>query len=190
MKAIFNKLTALFLFVSLSIGASAQSIPDTARINIGLSAGLPIALDNMYTYNVGAYLQVDYPLTKSLYVTGSVGYNTLFASPNFSTTPGGILNVKAANMQTAPLKLGLKIFAIRHFYFAGEVGQTLLLNRSAVYAPKSNAFTFSPQIGMLFFLKKHTYIDAGIRYEAVSTFYNDKANYGFWAAHVAYAFNL
>ena len=190
MKVLFNKLATLLLFVSLSIGASAQSIPDTARINVGLSAGLPIALDNMYTYNLGAYLQLDYPITKTLYVTGSAGYNTLFASPNFSTTPGGILNVKAANMQTVPLKLGIKLFVIRHFYLAGEVGQTLLVNKSQVYALKNNALTYSPKMGMLFFLKKHQYIDAGIRYEAVSTFYNDKANYGFWAAHVAYAFNL
>lgn len=190
MKVLFNKLSALIFFAVFSTGVLAQPIPDTTRINVGLTAGLPIALDNMYTYNAGAFLQVDYPLTNALYVTGSAGYNTLFTSPNFSTTEGGILNVKAANMQTVPLKIGLKIFAIRHFYLAGEVGQTLLLNRSAVYAPKNNAFTFSPRMGMLFFLKNRQYIDAGIRYEAVSTFYNDKANYGFWGAHIAYAFNL
>ncbi len=190
MKVLFNKLSASIFFAVLSTGVLAQPVPDTVRINVGLSAGLPIALDNMYTYNAGAFLQVDYPLSRTLYVTGSAGYNTLFASPNFSTTEGGILNVKAANMQTVPLKIGIKLFAIRHFYLAGEVGQTLLVNRSAVYAPKSNAFTFSPRMGMLFFLKNHQYIDAGIRYEAVSTFYNDKANYGFWAAHIAYALNL
>jgi hypothetical protein len=190
MKAIFNKIAALLFITSLTIGASAQSIPDTLRINIGVSAGLPIALDNMYTHNLGGFLRLDYPITRQLYVTGSAGYNTLFASPNYSTTPNGILNVKAANMQTVPLKLGIKLFLIRHFYVAAEAGQTFLVNRSAVYAPKNNAFTFSPQVGMLFFLKKRTYIDAGIRYEAVSSFYNDKANYGFWAAHVAYAFNL
>jgi hypothetical protein len=190
MKALFNKLSTLLFFAVFSTGVLAQPVPDTTRINIGLSAGLPIALDNMYTHNLGAFLQVDYPLTNTLYVTGSAGYNSLFTSPNFSTTPNGILNVKAANMQTVPLKIGLKLFLIRHFYVQGEVGQSLLLNKAAVYAPKSNAFTFSPNIGMLFFLKKRTYIDAGIRYEAVSTFYNDKANYGFWAAHIAYAFNL
>ncbi|GAB2987542.1 hypothetical protein GCM10027049_29390 [Mucilaginibacter puniceus] len=190
MKVLFNKLSALVFFAVFSTAVFAQPVPDTTRINIGLTAGLPISLDKMYTYNAGAFLQVDYPLTPTLYVTGSAGYNTLFASPDFSTTPGGILNVKAANMQTLPLKIGIKLFAIRHFYFAGEVGQTLLLNKAAVYAHKSNAFTFSPHVGMLFFLKNRTYIDAGIRYEAVSTFYNDKANYGFWGAHIAYAFNL
>ncbi len=190
MKSLLNKLSAFIFFAVLSTGVLAQPVPDTTRINVGISAGLPIALNDMYTHNLGGYLQVDYPLSSTLYVTGSAGYNTLFASPKFSTTPNGILNVKAANMQTVPLKLGVKFFLIRHFYIAGEVGQTLLLNKAAVYAPKSNAFTFSPNIGMLFFLKNRKYIDAGIRYEAVSTFYNDKANYGFWAAHIAYAFNL
>ena len=117
MKALFNKLSTLIFLAVFSTAVMAQPVPDTTRINIGLSGGLPIALDNMYTYNAGAYLQVDYPLTKTLYVTGSAGYNTLFASPNFSTTEGGILNVKAANMQTAPLKIGLKIFCDKAFLF-------------------------------------------------------------------------
>ncbi|RZA00943.1 MAG: hypothetical protein EOP47_12485 [Sphingobacteriaceae bacterium] len=190
MKVLFNKLSAFIFFAVFSTAVLAQPVPDTMRVNVGITAGLPIALNDMYTHNLGGFLQVDYPLTRTLYVTGSAGYNTLFASPNFSTTPGGILGVKAANMQTVPLKIGIKLFTIRHFYLKGEVGQTLLLNKAAVYAPKSNAFTFSPGAGMLFFLKNHTYIDGGIRYEAVSSFYNDKANYGFWSAHIAYAFNL
>ena len=190
MKVVFNKLTALLLFISFSIGATAQSVPDTARLNIGLEAGTPIYLTNMYTYSLGASLRLDFPITKSLYVTGTAGYNNLFASPNFSTTPGGILNVKAADMKTVPLKVGLKLFLIRHFYVLGEVGQTILVNKSEVYALKNNAFTYSPQIGMLFFLKKHNYIDAGIRYEGVGTFFNDTEKYSFWAAHIAYAFNL
>lgn len=192
MKAIFNKITALLLISSLSIGASAQSIPDTMRISLGISAGQPTALDNMYTHNLGGFLRIEYPITRHLYVTGSAGYNTLFVSPNYSSSPNGIMGVKGANMQTAPLKLGLKVFMIRHFYVGAEAGQTLLLNRRELYAHKNNVFTFAPQAGMLFFVKnRRNYIDAGIRFEAVPTFYNnDKTSYGFWGAHIAYAFNL
>ena len=93
-------------------------------------------------------------------------------------------------MRTIPLKIGIKYFLIKHFYALGEVGETLLANKKDVFAPNDNAFTYSPQIGMLFFLKKHTYIDAGVRYEGVASFYNDKTSYNFWALHVAYAFNL
>ncbi len=59
-----------------------------------------------------------------------------------------------------------------------------------VYALNNYAFTYAPQIGILFPLKKHSYIDAGIRYEGVSHFYNDNKTASFWGAHIAYEFNL
>jgi hypothetical protein len=90
-----------------------------------------------------------------------------------------------------PLKFGYKYFLMKNFYVQGEAGETMILNKAAVYATNSYAFTYSPGAGMLFKLKKrHNYIDAGIRYEGVSSFYNDSDKYNFWALHISYAFNL
>jgi len=64
------------------------------------------------------------------------------------------------------------------------------VNKAQAFATYNSSFTISPQIGMLFFLKKRTYIDAGIRYETLKSFNNDNERIDFWAAHVAFAFNL
>ena len=190
MKTYLNKLVALLFFVSLYLGASAQAVPDTMRISIGLNGGLPLYASNVYSHILGASLRIDYPITRKTYITGTAGYNTYFTASTASTAPNAILNVPTANMKTVPLKIGIKHFLIRHFYVLGEVGGTLLTNKTEVYATATSAFTYSPQVGMLFFLKKHTYIDAGIRYEGVGSFYGDKEKYSFWGAHVSYAFNL
>lgn len=190
MKTYLHKLVALLFFVSLYLGASAQAVPDTMRVSIGLEGGLPLYVSNVYSHILGASLRIDYPISRKTYITGTAGYNTYYVSSTASTTPNAILNVPFADMKTIPLKIGLKHFLIRHFYVLGEVGGTLLANKKEIYATGTSAFTYSPQIGMLFFLKKHTYIDAGIRYEGVSTFYNDNEKYSFWAAHISYAFNL
>ena len=188
MKISLHKIVALLLFAGSYLGVNAQSIPDTLRISVGTEAGLPN--NSKYSAVLGGSLRIDYPITRKLYVTATGGFNQMFVSNAASTFPSGILNVKNAALQTVPIKAGIKYFAIRHFYLLGEVGETLLLNKAQAFATYNSSFTFSPQIGMLFFLKKRTYIDAGIRYESVKSFNNDNEKLDFWAAHVAFAFNL
>ncbi|MDB5011058.1 MAG: hypothetical protein JWQ06_1847 [Mucilaginibacter sp.] len=192
MKTTINNLICLLLFISLSLGATAQSIPDTTRIAIGIDAGLPAGnISSRYILSLGASVRLDFPISKRSYITGSVGYNNFFLANGATTTQQAILNVPMHSLQTVPLKLGYKYFLIKQFYVQGEAGETLLLNKAAQYATKDYAFTYSPQVGMLFKLKKpHNYIDAGLRYEGVSSFYNDKDKYSFWAIHISYAFNL
>lgn len=188
MRTTLHKIIALLLFAGSSFSVNAQAIPDTLRISVGVNAGMPNS--SMYSSVLGGSLRIDYPITRKLYVTATGGFNQIAVSSTASTTPQGILGVKNADLQTVPIKAGIKYFAIRHFYLLGEVGQTLLLNKAQAFATYNSSFTFSPQIGMLFFLKKRTYIDAGIRYESVKSFNNDNEKLDFWAAHVAFAFNL
>lgn len=179
------------LFTCLSLAANAQSsLPDTVRIGIGIEAGLPNGdFGKSYSSLIGGSLRVDVPITKKLYVTASAGYNIFTASTNF-VNPQSIFNVATPDFKTIPLKVGLKYFLIAGFYAQGEVGETLLANKKDVYALYGNAFTYAPQIGMVFPLKRKMYIDGGIRYEGVSSFYNDNNKFSFWAAHVTFAFNL
>ena len=188
MKITLHKIIALLLFAGSYFSVNAQAIPDTLRISVGVEAGMPNS--NMYSSVLGGSLRIDYPITRKLYVTATGGFNQMSVSSTASSSSQGILGVKNADLQTVPIKAGIKYFAIRHFYLLGEVGQTLLLNKAQAFATYNSSFTFSPQIGMLFFLKKRTYIDAGIRYESVKSFNNDNEKLDFWAAHVAFAFNL
>jgi hypothetical protein len=189
----FKTLLYSLLFTSLSMAANAQrSVPDSVRISVGLDAGIPNGdFGKSYSALIGASLHVDIPVTKKIYVTASAGYNMFPASSASGyTNPQSIFNVTPPDFKTIPLKVGIKYFLIGGFYAQGEVGETLLANKKDLYALYGNAFTYAPQLGMLFRLKNQMYIDGGVRYEGVSSFYNDNSKFSFWAAHVSFAFNL
>ena len=192
MKITLHKIIAVLLFTGSYMCVNAQAIPDTLRISIGVDAGMPNS--DIYSSVLGGSLRIDYPITRKLYVTATGGFNQMFISSKVFSSPTAfpqsIANVKFADLQTVPIKVGIKYFAIRHFYLLGEVGETLLLNKAQAFATYNSSLTFSPQMGMLFFLKKRNYIDAGIRYESVKSFNNDNEKLDFWAAHIAFAFNL
>jgi hypothetical protein len=192
MKITFRKFFYLLAFISFTLGAKAQNtaVPDTTRISVGLDGSHPEGnFAGSYTFGIGASVQVDIPWTEKLYVTGSVGY--MDYSPNSSgSSPEEIINVKLSNLELAPIKVGLKYFLIRTFYVQGEVGETLLLNKSAVYGLNSFGLTYAPQMGILFKLKHKNYIDGGVRFERAQSFYGDGGYNNFWGVRVAYAFNL
>ena len=193
MKITFTKLIYLIALISFTLTAKAQysPVPDTIRYSIGVDAGSPNGgFSNSYKFFAGASLQVDFPLTERIYITANGGYNTLFAAANSSSNPMSIQNVSQANMSYAPIKIGFKYLLIRSFYIQAEGGESLLLNKSAVYALNSTGITYAGQMGIIFRLKQKTYIDAGIRYEAVQSFYGDGGYNNFFAARIAYAFNL
>jgi hypothetical protein len=207
MKITLKTLVYSFLFIFISSAAKAQlSVPDSLRIgiggelfsttgsNFGTDVNVPANSEAgaAYNYGAGVSLRVDIPVISSLFVTASAGYNTYFKSKNADKSQQAITNGSLPNFNTIPLKVGLKVFiGGDRFYAHGEVGETLLANKKALYAIYSNSFTWSPGIGLIFPLqKRHTYIDGGIRFESASTFYNNKTTNNFWALHVAYAFNL
>jgi len=192
MKITFIKLICLSLFISSSLSVSAQALPDTMRIAIGLDGGYPTgSIQGRYNAILGASLRVDIPFSKKSYITGGIGYNNYFLGKDATTTQQAILNVPVQMLRTMPIKIGYKYFLFPRFYVQGEVGETVLLNKAEVYATNSATFTYAPQFGIIFRLKKpNNYIDTGLRYEGASSFYNDQDKYNFWAVHLSYAFNL
>jgi hypothetical protein len=93
-------------------------------------------------------------------------------------------------MNVAPFKIGLKYYLIRTFYVQAEAGETILLNEAAVYGDYNSAFTYSPQMGILFKLKHRQYIDAGIRWQRTQSFFYSTSGNSIWGVRVAYAFGL
>jgi hypothetical protein len=193
-------------FISFCFAANAQLLPiaDSLRIGIGAEAATATGIfgtgvntpnggtaASAYQYGTGISLRFDYPINKSFYATANAGYTVFFPTADARNGQQVISNTTIPSFQTIPLKLGVKWFTGSSFYFQGEVGETLLANKAQLYALYSYAFTWSPQLGLLLPLKKkHTYIDAGLRFESFASFYNDSAVNDFWAIHIAYMFNL
>ena len=204
MKITLRSLIYSLLFTIICLSAKSQTLPDTLRIGIGgefaattgifgtkTNAGNGQTPVSAYSGGAGVSIRADYPIKEHLYVTANVGYTNYFKSSASGTSQQAIFGTTLPNLATIPLKLGLKIFIGNKFYFQGEGGETLIANKKDLYAVYGNAFTYSPQLGLLMPLKKkHTYIDAGIRFESFQSFYHDNATNDFWAAHVTYTFNL
>ena len=192
MNITFKKLIVFIAFISFSYVAKAQysAVSDTARIAIGPDVSFPSgSFNSSYKLGLGAAIQLDVPLNEKFYITASAGY-TSFDAINSSSNANYILNVKAANMNVAPLKIGLKYYLIRTFYIQGEAGEAMLLNKAAVYGNYGSAFTYAPQMGILFQLKHRNYIDAGVRWQRTQSFFADGGYNTIWGARVAYAFSL
>jgi len=193
MKITLKKIIYLIAFIGFTFSAKAQNtaVPDTARLTLGLDLGKPSGnLGNSYKFDLGASLQYELPLTEKFYFTANVGFDSYFPNNNVVNNPIGLENVAPANMDLIPLRVGIKYFLIRTFYVQGEVGESYLLNKSAVYGLDSFGLTYSPQIGLLFKLHNRKYIDAGFRYEWQQSFYGDGGYNHMLALRVAYGLNL
>ncbi|MBC7400543.1 MAG: hypothetical protein H7289_11405 [Mucilaginibacter sp.] len=207
MKITLKALIYSFFFICLGTAAKAQlNVPDSLRIGIGAeiasttTANFGTGVNStsgsdaaaVYNYGVGLALRVDIPVLSNLYVTASGGYTSFLTSKNATNSQQAITGVTLPNFNIIPLKIGAKVFiGGDRFYAHGEVGETFLANKAALYAVYSRSFTWAPGLGLVLPLKKrHTYIDAGIRIENTQSFYNANNTNTFWGFHFAYALNL
>lgn len=207
MKITLKALIYSFLFICLGSTAKAQlNVPDSLRIGVGAEIvsttntnfGTGVitpaggTASSAYSYGAGVSLRVDIPVLTKLGVTVSAGYTSFFPNSNSQNSQQAVAGTNLPNFNIIPLKLGVKAFiGGDRFYVHGEVGETLLANKAALYATYTNSFTWAPGLGLVLPLKKHhTYIDAGIRVENTASFYTSDNINTFWALHIAYAFNL
>ncbi|OOQ57815.1 hypothetical protein [Mucilaginibacter pedocola] len=185
MKNFIKSLLLIGVIMPLTLkSAFAQSEKTTpsSYISIGPDAGIPIgAMHHRYDWNLGGSVQVGVPVSgKSLYFVGNAGFNNLFSKNDAANTH---------NLQTLPLKAGLKYFAAGNFYVQGQAGAAFLFNKEKSGYDKSTAFTYAPQVGYQFPAGAN-YIDAGIRWEGNSKFNTGGGWNNFLGLRVAYGFGL
>ena len=177
-------LLAFLVLSAISLSSNAQSLRSPGiRYSIGADGGLPVGnLSDSYKLSLGGSVQADIPIVSTkVYVTINAGYTNIFADENVSSlTP---------DIHLIPVKAGLKYFPVANFYLQGEAGVSFILNSDA-NGSKSAAFVYAPQVGYLIPLGKESNLDAGIRYEANTKFYDAAKNTGYLALRVAYAFPI
>jgi hypothetical protein len=140
------------------------------RLSVGPDFGLPISdLSQGYNWSAGGFVQADIPVIQNLYVTVNAGYRGIFSKS------GGELNgANGQDLQTIPLKAGLKYFFVDNLlYVQGQAGATILANKNNALADKSAGFTYSPQVGVLIKLAHKNYLDAGVYWESTQSFWNN-----------------
>lgn len=183
MKKLF-KIGALALaLLGSSFAVKAQTVDSRGtgvRLSVGPEVGVAVGkLSDAYDWNLGGSVQADIPVvSNNLYVTVNAGYNNVFASGD------------NADLNLIPAKAGLKFFPAGNFYVQGEAGATFLTNKSDLSADNSAAFVYAPQVGYLFNVGGKSYIDAGVRFESNSKFYDNGKASNFFGLRLAYAFGL
>ncbi|MBS1664035.1 MAG: outer membrane beta-barrel protein [Bacteroidetes bacterium] len=178
------------LLVSLAFASQAQEQPKSTasdkqefRLSVGPEVGVPIGqFSNNYGWFLGGSVQGELPVAKNLYVLLNAGYN------NFFVKDGKVID---QDVRTIPVKAGLKYFFVPNFlYVSAEAGASFLVNKSDLNADKSTAFTYAPQVGVLFPLGSKNYLDVGFRFQGQGSFANNGTYSNFLGLRIAYTFGL
>jgi hypothetical protein len=185
MKNQFKKFTVVLAVVAsvvVSFNAKAQRAAGI-RYSLGVEAGIPVgALSDNYKWNLGGSIQADAPIYKDLlYVTLNAGYNNIFAEKRAAGT--------AEDIHLIPVKAGIKYFPVANFYVHGEAGVAFITAKHTL-ANKSAAFVYAPQLGYLIPLGGSSFLDAGVRFEGNTKFYDQGKSSNFLGLRVAYAFGM
>jgi hypothetical protein len=164
-------LLSLALVAGLGFAASAQTEGAVKKLSIGGEVGLLTEEGSKDFLIAGGSLQVEFPVAKSLNLTGSAGYLSLFY-----TGPGASLSTGFV-----PLKAGAKYYFGGNFYAAGEVGASISTENGG-----GTAFAFAPALGASFSVSPKSSLDFGLRYET----WSKDGSSSFVALRAAYAFGL
>lgn len=172
-------LLSFALIAGLGFAASAQTEGAVKKMSIGAEFAIPTE-SNSDLWIAGGSLQVEFPVAKSLNVTGSAGYLNLMLTgdtKDFVKALGG-----STSSGVIPLKAGAKFYFGGNFYGAGEVGAAISTEDGA-----GTALALAPTLGASFSVGNKSSLDFGIRYENWS---KNGSSSGIVGLRAAYAFGL
>jgi hypothetical protein len=183
--------SAKALIISVAVTAAAivnshaQEAPKTPtsskfRISVGPEAGIPIgSFGDRYDWSFGGSVQGEYSIiNNSLSVILNAGFSNVFGSNGVE------------DLQLIPVRAGLRWYPVNKFYLQGDAGVSFIANKNDLPGSKSASFVYAPQLGTLIGLGGKNYLDAGIRFEGNSKFYNSGSSNNQLALRIAYSFGL
>jgi hypothetical protein len=162
---------SLALVAGLGLAANAQTEGAVKKLSIGAEVGLPTKEGFKDIMFAGGSLQAEFPVAKSLNLTGSAGYLSMFSTAKGASGSAGYI----------PVKAGGKYYFGGNFYGAGEVGASI-----STESGDGAAFSFAPGIGASFSLADKSSLDFGARYET----WSKDGSVSFVGLRLAYGFGL
>ena len=151
MKTVFKLLALLILMQTCRLSAQTSN---PLRIGFGISNGIPTT-SNPFGYILGGDIRLQKGITAQTAVTFSAGFNHYFETQNFNQFPD-----YPVPYNSVPVKAGLKVFAGKNLYFAGEAGAAFFLEGGRP------TFIWSPSVG----LAMKSGLDVSIKYEHFSNY--------------------
>ncbi len=167
-----KKILLTLIVSAIALGSSAQSTTATIShggLSIGADAGLPLGgLSNVYSAALGGSLKYDAPISSTINITISMGYQAWLVKSALQL-PG----FKSDNF--IPLKAGLKVYVSPGFFLEGQAGVAIHTR-----AGGDILFAYSPGIGYSF---KNGF-EIGARYEG----FTKDVTFSQVAARIAFRF--
>lgn len=124
---------------------------------------------------------------------GVSGQAEYFFKPNFSGTfLAGYINYlgfsirgtyKPQGFTTVPIRAGARYYFTKKFYCGGQVGIGILGGGANLIGAAGTAFSYSPQVGYKFNIKKRPCVDVSFKYDAYT--YSD-ISFGAAGFRIAY----
>lgn len=158
----------------LILTAKAQTQGAVQKLSIGAEIALPTSLGTKDLLLAGGSLQYEYPVGKSVSVTGSGGYISLFSTDK--NVPG--------NVGFIPVKAGIKYYFGNSFYAATELGATIGTDEGV-----GTGLAFSAGLGTSLAVSPKSNVDLGVRFETWPQ-HGSFSNLSFVGFRAAYAFGL
>ncbi|RYG16618.1 MAG: hypothetical protein EOO07_12895 [Chitinophagaceae bacterium] len=180
-----KSLKVLVVLLLTVLGTKAQR----SNIVIGPELSLPTGnATNQSPIGFGGYLKGEVAISQKFSLTGTAGIAT-FLGKKF-------LNSRAETLTHLPLKVGVKYYNDKDFYFEGQTGISKQINSDAKPA-------FAGSLGAGSFIKNrrnNNQLDIGLRYEGwrgskyimkgSTAVGSTTTTFGFFSLRAGYAFNL
>lgn len=153
MKKIFFLILTAGLFQLVDAKAQSGAQIAEPRLGIGFDVGLPIGdFGDFANYGTGGSILYQHPVSKSLNITGNVGYIRFNGKETIGTLK--------YRQSFIPIKVGARYFIIENIYGTAEVGSSIATaNGSGV------SFIYTPGLGVEIPVSRTGSLDIGARYE-------------------------
>jgi hypothetical protein len=165
-----KKLFLLLLVAGAAFSSFAQSSNGPGKFSIGADGTIPTGdAHELFNYGIGGSLKYEFPVSKTVFVTLSAGYESLHVKSEFQE-PGS-----KSSFGFIPVKAGIKPYLDGGFFFEGQLGTVFSTEKDG-----GNSFLYSPGFGYTF----NGGFEIGVRYEA----WSNNGTIGQVGARLAYRF--